>query len=106
MTFFGYKRPDGRVGVRNKVADGSTTFTWGAVAGVDHYMLTATAIDGTVLLNIPEIPSTITEYTITGEEKSRLWTARRQSRKNTWQMPAWSAVSPRKRCTDSPCRCC
>lgn len=60
------------IGVRNKVADGSTTFTWGAVAGVDHYMLTATAIDGTVLLNIPEIPSTITEYTITGEEKSRL----------------------------------
>lgn len=60
------------IGVRNKVADGSTTFTWGAVAGVDHYMLTATAIDGTVLLNITELPSTSTEYTLTGEEKSRL----------------------------------
>lgn len=60
------------IGVRNKVADGSTTFTWGAVAGVDHYMLTATAIDGTVLLNIPDISSTITEYTITGARKSEL----------------------------------
>lgn len=60
------------IGVRNKVADGSTTFTWGAVAGVEHYMLTATAIDGTVLLNIPNLSSTITEYTLTGEEKSRL----------------------------------
>ena len=60
------------IGVRNKVADGSTTFTWGAVAGVDHYMLTATAIDGTVLLNIPDISSTVTEYTITGEYKSQL----------------------------------
>ena len=60
------------IGVRNKVADGSTTFTWGAVAGVEHYMLTATAIDGTVLLNITELSSTSTEYTLTGEEKSRL----------------------------------